>query len=114
MWVLVLSGWIYARVKQNGYPINERTKEQFAKDMIINGPLILGACYFVGWLVLTVGVIDLFGFLKILAVFIGILVLVIVLLLIILSVGTSIVMDVQKIAPRLMRKDNGTENELNF
>jgi len=109
--VLVLSGWIYARVKQNGYPINERTKEQFAKNMIIDGPFILGVCYFVGWIFLTGAVMDPFGFLKILVVFIGVLAAGIVLLLIIFSVGAFIVIGIEKLAPQLMRKNKKTDTD---
>ena len=107
--VLVLSGWVFARVQQNGYPVTKRSVKQFAGDM-------WGFAFFSGFgsfLILMLGTV-LFsdGFLIALGMMLLIVISGIIVAVIIFGVLTIITKVTVKLAPYIMRKDN--EDKLDF
>lgn len=64
--VCVMIGWLIARVKQNGHPVTEASKEQFVSDLI-NYSVSVGIVSFFSCLLIAL--IDIFGSIFLLKVF---------------------------------------------
>jgi len=109
--VLLMTGWVYARVKQNGYSINKITKANFMIDMIIEGPIFCGAIFLLGYSLLVAIIINPIEFLQIVSLLLltvtGMVTIVITIIWTINKLLKKFENPFTKIAPLLMRKTNG-------